>query len=360
MTRPVRHQSGSQEFLTPGPHTTHRAGPQWAVHAKLTPSRYHHAIPVFVRFTSTPSAAHAPSSPARRVPRLRTRGRANACQARANPRSADLRHNRLASAPNGGMSSATTKHRQGPALRHPALTGPDPAVSTAGSRRPPGLLPVEQKASQSLPALQAPVSNGAAIAPEVVAPRSFPCSEPAPAYYQQACWALLKRAGPDRTLRAAPDVAHRSRQPLSTAFHASHGRVGLHEPPRATPLINSTPLWTFGQGRTHASGWRCTPELIHQTGARPDLDADALHALERGRHLHCPWLQKCTDGLGSPRFTFKADRVDRTHPPVGCAGRQNLRVGAARMGSRAVPTNQIPCRGSFGVGCWPAACTVPC
>ena len=28
----VSKQSGSQEFFAPSPHTTHRAGPQWAVH----------------------------------------------------------------------------------------------------------------------------------------------------------------------------------------------------------------------------------------------------------------------------------------------------------------------------------------
>mgnify|MGYP006967827382 FL=1 len=27
--------------------------------------------------------------------------------------------------------------------------------------------------------------------------------------------------------------------------------------PRLSPLKRSTPPWTFGQGRTHARGWRC-------------------------------------------------------------------------------------------------------
>ena len=27
--------------------------------------------------------------------------------------------------------------------------------------------------------------------------------------------------------------------------------------PRLSPLNSSTPPWTFGQGWTHASGWRC-------------------------------------------------------------------------------------------------------
>ena len=42
------------------------------------------------------------------------------------------------------------------------------------------------------------------------------------------------------------------------------------------------------------------PDLIHQSGERPDLVADAATPHEALRHHQSPWLQKCTDGPDQP------------------------------------------------------------
>ena len=63
---------------------------------------------------------------------------------------------------------------------------------------------------------------------------------------------------------------------------------------------NSTLPWTFGQGRTHPSGWRYDSRTDPPDGARPDLAADAQATPQRPAGITTPWLQKCTDGPDQP------------------------------------------------------------
>jgi len=97
---------------------------------------------------------------------------------------------------------------------------------------------------------------------------------------------------------AAPDAAHRSRQPLSTrAWRASRGVMASMRLPARPSLINSTPPWTLGQGWTHASGRRCTPGLIHRMTQGSTL-ASMSHPAPSGVDI-TPVVasQKCADGL---------------------------------------------------------------
>lgn len=80
----------------------------------------------------------------------------------------------------------------------------------------------------------------------------------------------------------------------------------------------STPPWTFGQGRTHASGWRYDSRTDPPDGARPDLAADAQAAPQRPAGITTPMAAEMHGWAGSTRFVFKTDRVGER----GRAGRR--------------------------------------
>jgi hypothetical protein len=97
--------------------------------------------------------------------------------------------------------------------------------------------------------------------------------------------------------------------------------------------MNSTPPWTFGQGRTHASGWRYDSRTDPPDGARPDLAADAQATPQRPAGITTPMAAEMHGWAGSTRFVFKTDRVGERRR----AGRRTPWVGAATPWSRAVP-----------------------
>ena len=99
------------------------------------------------------------------------------------------------------------------------------------------------------------------------------------------------------------------------------------------PLRRSTPPWTFGQGRTHTSGWRYDSSTDPTDGvkARPDRRCPAMP--QRPAGITLPMAAEMHGWAGSTRFVFKIDRVGERR----CAGRQTHWVGAATPWSRAVP-----------------------
>ena len=184
---------------------------------------------------------------------------------------------------------------------------------------------MEQKASQSLPALQAPVLEpDLAVALEASAQRII----------RRACTTGLASVptlgAPEARhgLRASSrhPMPHRcSRHPFEHAFHAPRGCVCLPEAPRAPKLMNSTPPWTFGQGRTHASGWRYESRTDPPVAcrARP-CRRRRSHALE-ARRCHQPRSRRNAQAGRITRFIFTKDRAGQRVR----AGRQYPWVGAA-------------------------------
>jgi hypothetical protein len=164
--------------------------------------------------------APVPRSPARREPRLRTRGGRFSCQPRMDPRSAALRDNKRGSRETRTPENATCKCRRRPALarRRPsgALTDPPPPASTTVSRWPswPCSLRSQRRRSRYLP-FKPRTRSGAAVAREAAAPRPhsqcFACS-----HASVDRWALPEARQARQNSRPAPDAAHRSRPPLST------------------------------------------------------------------------------------------------------------------------------------------------
>jgi len=140
----------------------------------------------------------------------------------------------------------------------PALTCKPLSSSTTDSRGPSLARSfAEQKASQSLPALQAPASSrgGRRLRgdrPEVLF-RGACAFDP-----RQPCgWALSEARQGRRSPDPAPDAGSRSRHHPSTRVSRRQRLCLPSWAPRWFPLKRSTPPWTFGQGWTHARGWRC-------------------------------------------------------------------------------------------------------
>jgi hypothetical protein len=142
----------------------------------------------------------------------------------------------------------------------------------------------------------------------------------------------LKRATANRAPGRHPMPCPCSRHPLSTRCTQRAVVFAPLGSPRAFAQ-NSTPPWTFGQGRTHASGWRYDSRTDPPDGARPDLAADAQATPQRPAGITTPMAAEMHGWAGSTRFVFKTDRVGKR----GRAGRRTPWVGAATPWSRAVP-----------------------
>ena len=146
-------------------------------------------------------------------------------------------------------------------------------------------------------------------------------------------WALPEAHHVQQSTRPAPDAVPLFPPSFEHAFYAARGCVCPPGAPRAPSLIPSTLPWTFGQGRTHASGWRYDSRTDPPDGARPDLAADAQATPQRPAGITTPMAAEMHGWAGSTRFVFKTDRVGER----GHAGRRIPWVGAATPWSRAVP-----------------------
>jgi hypothetical protein len=143
-------------------------------------------------------------------------------------------------------------------------------------------------------------------------------------------WALPEARHGQQSTRPAPDAVPLFPPSFEHAFYAARGCVCPPGAPRAPSLIPSTLPWTFGQGRTHASGWRYDSRTDPPDGARPDLAADAQATPQRPAGITTPMAAEMHGWAGSTRFVFKIDRVGwRVR-----AGQRNNWVGAATPWSR--------------------------
>lgn len=189
---------------------------------------------------------------------LGTRGRAFACQSRMQPHSARLRDTKTPLSHRRVPASATCKSVFMPSHSHAGIDLQPLSSSTTDSRGPSLARSfAEQKASQSLPALQAPVpSRGGrhlrGDRPEV--PLRSACAFD---LCQPCGWALLEARQGHRSPDPALDAGPRSRHHPSTRASRRQRLCLPSWAPRWSPLKRSTPLWTFGQGWTHARRWRC-------------------------------------------------------------------------------------------------------
>lgn len=112
----------------------------------------------------------------------------------------------------------------------------------------------EQKASQSLPALQAPVLNRGGHCPRGNRPEVSLRSEWFSTSAGPVAGRSLKRV---KTIDLRPGTRCRSPIPPSSSTRVPR-RQQLCLPswaPCWSQLRHSTPPWTFGQGWPHASGW---------------------------------------------------------------------------------------------------------
>ena len=140
----------------------------------------------------------------------------------------------------------------------PALTCKPLSSSTTDSRGPSLARSIaEQKASQSLPALQAPAPSRGGRRPRGDRPEVLFRSACAFDLCQPCGWALLEARQGRRLTVPAPDAGSRSRHHPSTRVSRRQRLCLPSWAPRWSPLKRSTPPWTFGQGWTHARGWRC-------------------------------------------------------------------------------------------------------
>ena len=147
-------------------------------------------------------------------------------------------------------------------------------------------------------------------------------------------WALPEARHGQQSTRPAPDAVPLFPPSFEHAVRRSARSCLPAWAPRAPSLTPSTPPWTFGQGRTHASGWRYDPRTDPPDGTRPDLAADAQATPQRPAGITTPMAAEMHGWAGSTRFVFKTDRVGKR----GRAGRRTPWVGAATPWSRAAPT----------------------
>ena len=87
-------------------------------------------------------------------------------------------------------------------------------------------------------------------------------------------WAFLKRATAFDNLVGTRCRTTVPAIPSSTRLTQRAVVFAPSWAPRASPLVSSTPPWTFGQGWNPASEWRYDTELIHHKASRLDLAAD--------------------------------------------------------------------------------------
>ena len=143
-------------------------------------------------------------------------------------------------------------------FRAARLTAPPVLASTTVSRGPSRPCSIaEQKASQSLPALQAPAPSRGGSRPRDDRPEVLFRSACAFDLCQPCGWALYEARQGRRSPDPAPDAGSRSRHHPSMRISRRQRLCLPSWAPRWFPLKRPTPPWTFGQGWTHAVGWRC-------------------------------------------------------------------------------------------------------
>ena len=118
--------------------------------------------------------------------------------------------------------------------------------------------------------------------------------------------------------------------------------------PRTTSLDNSTPPWTFGQGWTHASGWRYESRTDPSGALRLDLCAVAGCALEACRHPQARDRRNACPGRIN-RFIFKTDRADFAVACVPLAGSAQIWVSAAPPVVACCELDMTTRRPGFGI-----------
>jgi hypothetical protein len=133
-------------------------------------------------------------------------------------------------------------------------------------------------------------------------------------------WALPEARHGQQSTRPAPDAVPLFPPSFEHAVRRSARSCLPPWAPRAPSLTSSTLPWTFGQGRTHASGWRYDSRTDPPDGARLDLAADAQATPQRPAGITTPMAAEMHGWAGSTRFVFKTDRVGER----GRAGRRTL------------------------------------
>ena len=206
------------------------------------------------------------------------------------------------------------------------------------------MLLMEPKASQSLPALQAPVSNRNS--------RSLQGGGPEVFFVVHVPVALLafiagrsRNAPPPSITRPAPDAAPLFPPSPEHAFHAARGCVcpdGL--PVRTRSQTRHCPGLSVRGGPMRVDG-ATNSELIHQWRARPDLAADADRQPQRPAGVINPAVAEMHARDGSPICIFKTDRAGSR----AGAGPRTLWVGAAARWSRAAPNHLTTDRPGDGI-----------
>ncbi|PZP75037.1 MAG: hypothetical protein DI604_06575 [Delftia acidovorans] len=189
---------------------------------------------------------------------LGTRGRAFACQARMQPCSAAVRDNKSPLSPRRVPASATCKAVSMPSHGHASIDLQAPFV--IHYRLPRAILGPLLRGAKGVAVVTCPSSPG----PEPGWPS--PRGDRPEVLFRGACafdprqpcgWALMEARQGYRSPDPAPDAGSRSRHHPSTRVSRRQRLCLPSWAPRWSPLKRSTPPWTFGQGWTHARGWRC-------------------------------------------------------------------------------------------------------
>ena len=185
-----------------------------------------------------------------------TRGSQFACQPRVPPRSdPSLQNKRRSSTRRNPFNCHAQRRAFDGGCGHACLTPRRCRCQLQLPEGPPGPLPAGgAKASQSLPALQAPAPSRCSPRPLRRRRRGLLRRACARGPAGVHCRAFLKRATAfDHPIGTRCHLC--SRHPLSTrSTHRAAVFAFLGSPHDLAH--NSTPPWTFGQGWTHASGWR--------------------------------------------------------------------------------------------------------
>ena len=196
--------------------------------------------------------------------RLRTRGRDFPRQARPPPRCPQLCDNKCALPQSPGRASATRNPPQIAALSSRPLDRPTRLASTTVSRGPSWPRSIaEQKASQSLPALEAPISNRQCRRPRGGGPEVFLVVH-VPGLASAHRWALPEARHGQQSTRPAPDAMPLFPPSFEHALHAARGRVcPLGLPARLRSHPRHRPGLSVRGGPMRVDG-ATTPEPIHQ------------------------------------------------------------------------------------------------
>ena len=168
---------------------------------------------------------------------------------------------------------------------------------------------VEQKASQSLPALQTRAPSQGGRRPRGDRPETLFRSACAFDLCQPCGWALLEACQGRRLTDPAPDAGSRSRHHPSTRVSRRQRLCLPSWAPRWSPLKRSTPPWTFGQGADPCAQMALRiPGLIHQQARDPISLPTRLPPPRRWR---VTTLRGCRNARTEPdhTFIFKTDRA---------------------------------------------------